>query len=214
VQVDAYSDHDGNVRTPDAKIGHWTAALGVPRAERMPSGSDLEPGQPLFVADGSPAAVATAYMKDRFPDFPAPGIKIGRVATRAHRASIEWGSIDGIVGQLFLRQTDGRWGVMAATTDGVDLSGLRVAGDRLQGRIVSTNVNSVAADVLHRDGTPVAAAPRPEGMPGAAYRFATAGGPATGTLELDVALDGPSPILRVSLVGGTLLSISEVALAV
>lgn len=214
VQVDAYDDHDDNPRTPDAKIGHWTAALAVPRADRMPVGADLEPVQPLFAGPGAPAAVATAYMKDRFPDYPAPGIKVGRLATRGARATVEWGSIDGIVGRIFLRQTGGQWGVMAVTTDGVDLSELRVSDGRLQGQITSTNINSLAADVLRRDGNPVAGAPKPDGMPGAAYRFATAAGPATGALAVDVALDGASPILRVHLVGGTLLSISEVALAV
>ena len=212
VRADVHDDHDGDPATPDAVIGHWTAAVDVPPVVGLPRGFDSLTADAVFQSSGGPDNVALAYLRDRFPDFPSPGVKLGSARTRAGRAFVSWSVESDIAeGMVLLRRTDDGWAVVAATTRGVDLSDLRVADGHVRGRISSTNENSLFADVLRPDGSPVPGAPSPLGYPGAGYRFGTAAGPGTGTLDVDVPVESDPPIVRVNLVGGTILSVSEVA---
>lgn len=211
VRADVLDDHDGDGATPEAVIGHWTSALAVPAPTGVPEGFDIEGADVVFTSAGNADDVAGAYLRDRFPDHPAPGIKVERARTRARRAFVGWTVEGGLPpGTLFLRRGDEGWSVVAAVTRGVDLSGLRLEGGRIVGAVTSTDGNSLFADVLRPDGTPVPEAPRPSGQPDAAYRFGTAAGPANRRLVLDVTVGDERPVVRVNHVGGTILTISEI----
>jgi len=108
-----------------------------------------------------------------------------------------------------MRPTDTGFEILAATTDGVDLSALAISDGNLRGVIHSNTDEHMGADVLDLDGAPVDSAPNPEGVPDADFVWGTA---AAGTPPLALNLRVTEPvILRLNRVGGTLLSISEVA---
>lgn len=181
----------------------------------LPAHFDLESATPVFVAPGDPDAVALAYMQSRFPDYPRPGVIVQPAAVDGNRAEANWttgGPDEGVLatGKLHLRLEGDWWTVVAATTDDVDLSGLSYDNVRVEGTIRTADEDALFADVLTWRGEPVHRAPRPEGQPGAAFRFGTAGGPGAGELALDVKHPMAPTVVRVHLVGGTLLSISEV----
>jgi hypothetical protein len=212
---DVLDDVDGDPSTPPVVVGHFALAIpGPPALALLPPGVDVHSSEPVFRTGGDVDTVAAAYLRSRFPDFPSPGVKIDGAVTRGHLGFVRWAvEADVARGTVILRRTEDRWDVVAATTDGVDLSGLRVEEGRLGGSITTDNINALFADVLQPDGAPVPSAPRPDGQPGAAYRFGTAGGPGEGALELDVVLPGGPVVVRASLVGGTILAVSEVVMA-
>lgn len=217
VRVDVLDDHDADPSTPEATVGHWTAAISSP-LQGLPKGADPTTSAPIFTAPGSPDDVAVAYLRDRFPDYGEPGVELDTARKRGRSFYARWSTSDSggqiATGVIAVREAGEGYGVVAATTDEVDLSGLEVIQGRVQGGITTRNINSLFADVFQPDGTPAAGSPRPEGQPGAAYRFGTAGGPADGSLEIDVPVEPGSAVVRVNLVGGTILSISEVRLTV
>lgn len=213
VRMDVLDDHDGNGATPDVVIGHWASAVAAPAAEGVPAGYDVTTAEAVFSAAGPVDDVAAAYVRARFPDYPAPGVTVEPARTRARMAFASWsaGSTTSpdATGLLVMRQSDAGWAVVTAVTAGVDLSDLHLEGGHLRGRITSDNINSLFADVLGMDGEPVVGSPRPGGYQGAASGLGTAAGPATATLDLDVEVGVEAPIVRVHLVGGTVLSVSE-----
>jgi hypothetical protein len=84
----------------------------------------------------------------------------------------------------------------------------------LRGSVVTGNpAGTLAADVVSIDGQPVSGSPYPDGfILEADYRWGTAGSSDSGRLTLDIGpISGPVAV-RVNLVGGTLLSISELML--
>ncbi|HUP84314.1 MAG TPA: hypothetical protein VM143_01480 [Acidimicrobiales bacterium] len=184
------------------------------KAAATPSGYDVLTAEPVFLGGvGVVDEVTRAYLKDRFPDYPSPGIKVDTARTRGRRAFARWEVADALAaGTLFLRQGEAGWDVIASTTDGIDLTGLRVEPGRVRGEARTTNINSMFADVLLLDGTPVPGAPRPDGQPGAEYRYATAAGPANDAVHIDVVIPSQA-VLRVGLVGGTILALSELRLS-
>ncbi len=171
----------------------------------------------VFTTTGDIEAVLDAYLRDRFPDYPAPGLSLSDVTSDGELATATWQLTgDGpttYTGSIFLRQDDGIWGVTAATTTGVDLVDLINDGRRVHGRITSSAIDLLAVDLLDLNGEPVTGAPRPEGLPGANYRYGTAGDSTTGVLDVDIPVTNQTAVVRVQLVGGTLLSIAEIALA-
>lgn len=217
VRADVMDDHDGNPATPDVDIAHAALLVGVaPWVATLPAGYDAATAAPVFTADGSADGVATAYLRSRFPDYPAPGVHADPARVAGNRALVTWttgGGTDGTLagGALVLRR-DARWGVVVAATNGVDLAGVADDDAGVHGTIRSDSQNSLFADVLDIDGQPVPGSPQPSGHPGATTRFGTAGGPSDGTLSLRIPPTSAPVILRVHLVGGTLLSVSELRL--
>jgi hypothetical protein len=182
----------------------------------LPSAFDTRRAPFVFSVPGEPDVVVGAYLRARFPDHPVPGVVTGPVASDGAQAVATWrltgeGSAP-YGGTILLRSDDGTWGVVAATTDGVDLAGLTFDGQRVQGRITYAGIDHLASDVLDLAGEPVEGAPRPDGYPGAGYRFGTAGGSDNGSLDLDVASTDQTVVVRAQYVGGTMLSIAEFAL--
>ncbi|HUR50184.1 MAG TPA: hypothetical protein VMY88_11740 [Acidimicrobiales bacterium] len=185
-----------------------------PASPAVPSGYDVATATPVFSADGMPDEVAEAYLRARFPDHPAPDIRREPARVDGERATVNWSTGDDEAhriakGELVLRRTANRWAVITSTTGEVDVSGLTYDGTRVRGVVRSTSDNSLFADVLDWKGDPVRGAPRPEGQPGAAYRYGTAAGPAKQSLEIDVPAPSQPAVVRVYLVGGTILSVSE-----
>jgi hypothetical protein len=195
---------------PPAALGPWLDGSGL----GLPAGFDPATAPVLFTEAGTPEQVVAGYLAARFPDYPSPGVSFDAVTLDGGRAWTRWSTNEGggvviAAGDVLLRLDGDRWAVVAATTDGIDLADVRNDGARIEGTLTNATSQLVAADVLTLDGQPVAEAPRPSGRPGAAYRFGTAGDSDTGALRLDVTVDGTGAVLRVQLVGGTLLSISE-----
>ncbi|HUR49465.1 MAG TPA: hypothetical protein VMY88_08090 [Acidimicrobiales bacterium] len=213
VRADVVDDHDGDPATPAATIGHWTTALPGPGIGGLPTTVDVATSAPLFSAPGSADEVAEAYMRTRLPDYPAPDVELDPAFYRGRRAYVSWSTgqqgepiAAGIIG---LRVSGQDWSVIAVNTHDVDVSDLRSADGKVSGTITTTNINSLYADVFQPDDTPAPGSPRPEGQPGAAYRFGTAGGPGDKSLDIAVPVQPGSAVVRVNLVGGTLLSLTE-----
>ncbi|MDQ1445946.1 MAG: hypothetical protein QOI20_2410 [Acidimicrobiaceae bacterium] len=204
------------VMTRSGRTVHVGTPADTPAGDGLPAGFDPATAVPVFSAEGDPAGVAGAYLRARFPDYPMPGVTVTPGERSADRADMAWstaGDADGPIahGVVMLRKAGDRWAVIAATTAGVDLSGVSYDGKRVRGAVRSTNQNSLFADVLTVGGQPVRHAPHPNGQEGQ-YRFGTAAGPSTGALDIDVPVRATPSVLRVQLVGGTMLSISEVRL--
>jgi hypothetical protein len=182
----------------------------------LPEGFELDSATPIFSGTGDPNEVATRYLEDRFPDALSLGVGVESSSASSSWLLLRWAwsSIEesGAAGYLVLLEHDGVVDVLAATTDGVDLSGLGLVDGRLSGTIATTNtVGGLGADVLDINGQPVAGSPYPEGVsPDSAFRWGTAGYSDQGPLAIDISPITEPVTVRVNLVGGTLLSISEV----
>jgi hypothetical protein len=199
----------------------------VPGPAGLPTWFDGRTAPPIFAADGSAMEVARAYMADRMPDIAveldgAGGLdpETGQVRVTWRRAALfsDTGLDDDDIaaryqGQVLLRAFSGRAGfaVIAATTDGVDLSAITIEEGIAAGLVTGEHVDQLFADVVHADGTPLAGSGPPVGDTPQPFGSAGRG---TGTLELRPVPLSDGATLRVRMVGGTFLSISELALDV
>lgn len=168
----------------------------------LPEGFDVNSANPVFSGDGDAADVAAGYVRDRFPDFPSPGVSVEPPAMEGAIARARWSTGGGTEGDLasgdiFLRRVDGAWSVIAATTDDIDLSDLEYDGERLSGVVRTTSEQRVYAEVRDWRGDFVRRAPE---------RF----GGETGRLDIDVPNRLAPTTVRVLQVGGTVLSVAEV----
>jgi hypothetical protein len=182
----------------------------------LPSAFDAGTAPFIFSVPGDPDVVIDAYLRSRF-DRPASGVVTGPVTSDGSRAVATWAlageGAPQYGGTILLRSDDGTWGVVAATTDGVDLADLTFDGRRVKGHITYTGIDFMTLDVLDLAGEPVEGASRPDGFPGAGRRFGTAGDSDSGSLDLDVASTDQIVVVRAQYVGGSMLSIAEFALA-
>lgn len=183
----------------------------------LPAGFDRATATPVFSGAGDERAVAQAYLDDRFPDR-APivdGTDRGDGFAHAEWRVVE--DVDGsgasqaiASGDVLMREIDGGWAVVAATTDGLDLSTLSYDGERVRGSAFTASPNSLFADVLTPAGEPVRHAPRPDGFTEeSSFRFGTAAGPGRGALPIDVEHRRAPAVVRITMIGGTMLSIAE-----
>lgn len=187
--------------------------------ELLPDGFDPEQAPSLLTLEGSPDETATLYLETRIPVV-EPGVK--RVEEQDGYTLVQWawgnhldsdyaGGDRGLTGWLLLRPIPRGFEVVAATTDGVDLSGLTLSDGVVDGVVESDSGELIGADVLNLDGSIVEGAPHPNGFnPDAMTLWGTAGA-GNPPLELDVPVSGPV-VIRVNQVGGTFLSISEVVI--
>lgn len=185
----------------------------------LPDGFDPEQGVPLFTQEGNPEEIATQYLETRIPFVDAG---VARVEEQDGYTLVQWawgrlldpdyqGGDRGEKGWLVLRPILRGFEVVAATTDGVDLSDLTLRGGGVNGIVESDSGEFIGADVLSLDGSPVGSSPYPDGFfPDAMSLWGTAGA-SSPPLTLDVPVSEPV-IIRVNRVGGALLSISEVIL--
>ncbi|HUP16041.1 MAG TPA: hypothetical protein VM848_08335 [Acidimicrobiia bacterium] len=183
----------------------------------LPDSFDPELASPLLAMDGNPEEVATQYLETRLPLLNSG---VSRVEEQDGYTLVQWAwgrllveseTEEGHSGWLLMRPTIRGFEILAATTDGIDLSDLTIADGSLRGVIQSSTDEFVGADVLDLDEKPVASAPNPDGFtPEADFPWGTAGA-GTPPLALDLTVTEPV-IVRVNRVGGTLLSISEVVI--
>jgi hypothetical protein len=180
----------------------------------LPHGFDLLDATPIFSGQGSAAEVALRYLADRLPNASSLGVRLESVepAYEWLLARWVWGDPEGesVGGYLILFEDDQGVDVLAATTDGVDLSELSLQDGRLRGSVVTGSSATLGADVVGHDGQPVSGSPYPDGfIPEADLRWGTAGSSDSGSLTLDIGPISEPVAVRINLVGGTLLSISE-----
>lgn len=185
----------------------------------LPDSFDPIQAVPLFAQEGNPEEVAIQYLETRIPTI---GAGVARVEEQEGFTLVQWawgrlldpdyrGGDDGFKGWLVLRPIPHGFEVVAATTDGVNLSGITLSDGAVKGVVNSESGQFIGADVLSLDGSPVDSAPHPGGLiPEAATLWGTAGA-SDPPLKLDVPVSEPV-IFRVNQVGGTLLSISEIVL--
>ena len=186
---------------------------------QLPNGFDPEQAAPLLTNEGNPEEIATQYLESRlsFIDVGVSGVEEQGGYTLVHWA---WGRLlnpndsqseRGERGWLLLRPILRGYEVVAATTDGVDLSDLTLSEGAVTGAVASDSGEFIGADVLSLGGSPVESAPHPDGFfPDADFLWGTAGA-SNPPLTLDIPVSEPV-IIRINRVGGTLLSVSEVIL--
>ena len=214
VRADATSDHDDNSATPDVVVGHASIAVPGFVPAGLPVAFSLRGSLPVFSAAGSPDAVGRDYFRARFPDLPAPGVRLFPPRTRGREAAVVWttgSDSEGTIaqGEIYFRRDGDSWVVVVATTSDVDLSQVERTSSRIRGTVRTTNQNTLSVDVLRPDGSPVAGAPHPEGQEGGKpHRYGTAGR-GEKQVSFDLAVEDEPVTVRAQLVGGTLLSISE-----
>ena len=203
--------HPGTTAVPSPT---FTGLLGE-IVDLLPTGFNPETAIPVFVGEGSVEQVVADYIEARHLTTDA-GIAQVEEQDGYTLAQWAWGQLidntaiePGLSGWLLMRPTDGGLEILAATTEGVDLSDLAISDGNLGGSVETDTAQTMGVDVLDLDGTPVESSPNPEGMPDAdmVWGTAAAGDP---PLTLDLAVTEPF-VVRVNLVGGALLSISEVA---
>lgn len=185
----------------------------------LPEGFEPEHAASLLTLEGNPETIAAEYLEIRIPTI---GAGVTRVEEQDGYTLVQWAwgrllnpddsqSERGETGWLLLRPTARGHEVIAATTDGVDLSDLTVSEGAVKGTVESDSGQFIGADVLSLEGWPVESAPYPDGVfPDADFLWGTAGA-SKPPLALDVPVSEPV-VVRVNRVGGTLLSISEVVL--
>jgi hypothetical protein len=181
----------------------------------LPAGFDPTTASAVFAADGDVDAVAQAYAEDRFDV--ARSVTVDPAVVSGATATATWsfgeGEAEGTIaqGQLFLREEPTGWVVTASLISEVLLD-VAHTGARVTGTASTTNINSLAVDVLTADGQPVPGAPEVGMTDVDGDRFGTAGmTQGTASLDVDVPVDGPV-VLRAWLVGGSVLGVAEVAL--
>jgi len=188
---------------------------------QFPAGFVLADAPPLFSVEGSPKQVVDAYFDERFGDRGGLGLSSdfeaivdeqfalfrwwwgngeGRIGEAQNAEVLE----EGLAGWIYARLLDDQWRVIAATTDAVDLSGVGAMDGRIAGIVRSSDANALSVDVFHLDdGQPASESPEGRfGVPGAADN----------QLFIDVATGGRQVALRVRLVGGSFLSITEMVM--
>ena len=179
----------------------------------LPVGFDPATAAPVFSAVGEPDDVAQAYLEAHFPDFPSPGVTFELTEQSAATARARWRTADdgGVLeeGDLLMRRDAERWTVVAATTDSIDVGSVSFDGATVAGTIRSSSEDSLFVDVLDWTANPVRQAPQPGGAGPDMPTTGTAGGPAIGTLDLNVPQPAAPAIVRIRLVGGTVLGITE-----
>jgi hypothetical protein len=185
--------------------------------DQLPDRFDLDQASAVFATDTTLEETALRYLETRHL---ADGVGISRVVEQDGYTMVQWawgrlldgtGVEQGERGWLVMRPADGGYEVLAATTDGIDLSDVvQTSTGHIIGDVISDTDQHLGVDILDLDGTPVASAPNPEGMPDADFVWGTAAS-GTSPLGFDVEVSG-AVLLRVNRVGGSLLSISEIAL--
>lgn len=186
-------------------------------ADQLPPGVNLANGPLVFAGrPGDDAdAIAIAYLQDRLPDLPSD---LAKAATDDVLTLYQW-TIAADQGELFMtgalvvRIDEYEPGVVAATTNGVDLTGVERVADRIAGKIADSHDDLLVLDLFNIRGEILPSSPNPEGFnDGEDPIFGTAGAAGSGLLDFDIAA-GPIPVVvRAQHVGGTWLSITEFTL--
>ncbi|MCP4958311.1 MAG: hypothetical protein GY925_03470 [Actinomycetia bacterium] len=197
---------DRTIRSADGVTGEEGSGWGtsVPSGDQFPAHFDLDHASPVF-AGAEPAGseeVARAYLADRAPGLTAAGsqLTVTRTESDDRFALYRWRWIGedggGESGWLYLRQGDGSWWVVAATTDSLDASGLRYGSRGLEGIVRSSSDYAFILEGARRES------------PGESETL-FASEPAFGELVLAGQGSPQQFSIRITHVGDTRLSITE-----
>ncbi|MEM9464270.1 MAG: hypothetical protein AAGA90_02800 [Actinomycetota bacterium] len=198
----------------DGRAEGWSTA--APSVDQLPPGT-LAQAVHVFTAEGSAGDVATAYLDSRFPDREVLGVAASEEEITERHALFRWQwerQQEGEAGWLYLFKGDGRWHVVAATTDGVDMSHVRRDSRGIHGTITTRRGQSLALDLTDIEtGAPFDPAtgelvPLSGDEP---HVFASAGsaGPPKSELAFSMSVAREQFGIRVQQVGGTVLSVGE-----
>jgi hypothetical protein len=201
---------------PPTSVSTDAPAITPGELRSLPAGFDPSTAGSFYHALGTPSEVTLAYLGDRLHrDVATFGADV--IALVDDLATMRWAKVDQggrfeIAGYVLLRRDVDSWGVIAASTDGVDLSGISRVGNQVHGVARTTMQGAFSADVFDLDGKPVPEARFPGGVQGAAYLYATAARGQAPALPIDVVVPDEPVVVRVHVVGGVLFSVSEVRL--
>jgi hypothetical protein len=205
--------------------GSTPVAPATPAPSTTPAPTTSDPRPPtfdpdtagvLFTGDGDLNAVLGAYVADRFDPAALPTVAV--TEDLGDRATATWTfgtELEGTIasGTVRFRRDPEGWAVVASTIDGVDLASITNDGHRVTGTVTTTNVNSLALDVLDAGGLPVPGSPEVGTTAVDGDVFGTAGmGDRRAPLTVDVPVAGEPVVVRARLVGGTILGVAEVVL--
>src|SRR5688572_6895303 len=227
----------GDSRTTDGRQSGSTTAVPVATIAMGSSPFDLLPPQfkpstagAFFTGNGTAEEVAHRFLNDRLHSASSSALPVtvqsavplqdqGVVMARWSREEPSDGRKPGaptaprLGGDVILRRDGETWQIVAATSAGVDLSGVRREANRIVGIVrVSEPMLAFSADVLDLAGRPVPSSPFPNGVPGAAYLYAAAARSNGPQMTLDIAVPDAPVTIRIHAVGGLLLTISEIHL--
>jgi hypothetical protein len=171
----------------------------------------------IYVGVADVDATVNMYLHDRLPEATSDnGLEVQPAIVSAASASARWTRIEVggerntlANGVIYLRNEGGTWHVTSSTVDAISVDDLRYRGGLLVGTATTTDDlnDSLAVDVLSLDGVPVEGSPNPTGYPGSTFLYGTAG-TGTGKVEFGVSISSPV-VVRVSLIGGNRLAVSE-----
>ena len=173
-----------------------TTAPAPPAAGPLPAGFDPATASAVFHAGGNVDEVAARYLRDIGP---LGTLSVAPAVVDGRRATVHWdhGRTEG---DVLLRRDGEGWAVVASTIDGIDLSSLRNTGRRVTGEVRRVGEDgALFVDLLGPTGLPIVATIEDDEHP---FRD---------VIPVDVPVDG-SVILRVQILGGTVLGVAEVAL--
>ncbi len=181
----------------------------------LPASFDARSVPLVFERQGGPEEVLGRYLLSRLPLYDSFGVDVEFLLDLDGIEIFSWEFVgdDGSAistGFALLRSTPGGYGVVASVTAQVETRNLTVTNGVLRGAISTTSNGAMFVDVLDRTGQPVDAAVRPDGFaPDQDVLFGTMAGPVDTAAELEVPLDQEGAFVRVNLVGGTILSVTE-----
>jgi len=123
---------------PNAEWG-----TSIPSEDQFPQDFVLGAASPVLWLDGTLDDVVDAYLRSRLPDGASLGLGAtpNEVMERFALYRWQWGASDanGEAGWLYLRFSDGRWAIVAATTDSLDANNLIHGSQGLQGTVRSSS---------------------------------------------------------------------------
>lgn len=159
----------------------------------------------------SPAALAEAWARSRFPDFPAPGVTLDAPLSPTEapdQAMVRYRTQtdpEGVLAQgaLWTFERDGEWLVQVVTLDDVRIERAEITGRVLRFSGMASTDQPLAISILDGNGEHLGA---PEH--GGADRIPVTEARFGGSVVLDAPAD--PTVLRFELLGGTVLGVAEV----
>lgn len=190
---------------------------------------DTDATPALYRADGTPSQVAAQYLVTRLgaDAVDALGITVDEAAADGDLAVVRWawsrspdgadGDDEALAGLVLLRQSDAGREVIAATIDGVEAE-VTYDGANVNGVVTTATGQTMFIDVVDAAGRPLPGAMNPDGvLTLGTGPVGTAGGPQPpGQDSIEFGAYAPSRthiVVRVSLVGGTVLGVAELPIA-
>jgi hypothetical protein len=187
-------DGEVTVESPSSSATTPTTAATAAAVVAPEAAPGARSDGPVYTAAGDAHAVADAYLRDRGVHSPTHLQEVDG------RAAASWNVNDstGVVaeGTVYLALVGERWAVVEAITEGVVIDDLQVEDGRLTATVSTTGENSFVFEVLDTDGN--------------RFRGGERIGPTHPSLDVDVTIGDEPVVLRAQLIGGSMLSVTEI----